>query len=74
VDGNRGEFTVLVDGKPVAKKGLLSKPSVEKVVQAVRDATPAHANGELEVSAIVDKVHRENSVPGGAFLRSRRAR
>ena len=42
VDGNRGEFTVLVDGQVVAKKGLLSKPSVEKVLKAVR-ATPAEA-------------------------------
>lgn len=43
VDGNRGEFTVLVDGQVVAKKGLLFKPSVEKVLQAVRESTPAGA-------------------------------
>jgi hypothetical protein len=43
VDGNRGEFTVLVDGREVAKKGLIFKPSVEKVVKAVRQAAPAGA-------------------------------
>jgi hypothetical protein len=43
VDGRRGEFTVLVDGQVVAKKGLLLKPSVEKVVKAVREATPTQA-------------------------------
>jgi len=42
VDGKRGEFTVLVDGQPVAKKGLIFKPSVEKVLKAVRDI-PAQA-------------------------------
>ena len=40
VDGNRGELTVLVDGRVVAKKGLIFKPSVEKVLKAVREATP----------------------------------
>jgi hypothetical protein len=43
VNGDKGEFTVLADGQVVAKKGLISKPSVEKVVQAVREATPAEA-------------------------------
>jgi hypothetical protein len=43
VDGNRGELTVLVDGREVAKKGLIFKPSVEKVLKAVREATPAEA-------------------------------
>jgi hypothetical protein len=38
VDGNRGELTVLVDGQSVAKKGWFGKPSVEKVLQAVREA------------------------------------
>ena len=39
VNGNRGELTVEVDGNPVAKKALFFlKPSVEKVVQAVREA------------------------------------
>jgi hypothetical protein len=36
VDGHRGEFTVMVDGQVVAKKGLIFKPSVEKVLNAVR--------------------------------------
>jgi hypothetical protein len=39
VDGNRGELTVLVDGREVAKKGFLSKPSVEKVLASVREAS-----------------------------------
>jgi hypothetical protein len=41
VDGSRGELTVLVDGRAVAKKGLLFKPSVERVLAAVREAEPA---------------------------------
>ena len=41
VDGNKGELTVLVDGREVAKKGLFGKPSVEKVLSAVREASPA---------------------------------
>jgi hypothetical protein len=41
VDGSRGELTVLVDGREVAKKGILFKPSVEKVVAAVREANSA---------------------------------
>jgi hypothetical protein len=41
-DGKRGEFTVLVDGQAVARKVLIFKPSVEKVVKAVREA-PAQA-------------------------------
>ncbi len=40
VDGSRGELTVLVDDRPVAKKRLFFKPSVDKVRQAVRDAPP----------------------------------
>ena len=43
VDGNRGEFTVLVDGQAVARKWLIFKPSVEKVLKAVREATHAGA-------------------------------
>ncbi len=43
VDGNRGEFTVLVDGQEVAKKGLLFKPSVDKVVKAVKEHSSAGA-------------------------------
>ena len=39
VDGNRGELTVQVDGRTVARRVLfLFKPSVEKVLQAVREA------------------------------------
>jgi hypothetical protein len=38
VNGSRGEFTVQVDGKTVAKKFLFFKPSVEKVLNAVRGA------------------------------------
>jgi hypothetical protein len=38
VNGNRGELSVQVDGKTVAKKVLFFKPSVEKVVKAVREA------------------------------------
>jgi hypothetical protein len=38
VDGKRGELTVLVDGCIVAKKGLFFKPSVQKVMKAVREA------------------------------------
>ena len=41
VDGSRGELTVLVDGREVARKGLLFKPSVQKVLDAVRQANPA---------------------------------
>jgi hypothetical protein len=41
VNGNQGELTVEVDGKPVAKKTLFFfKPSVEKVLKAVREARP----------------------------------
>jgi len=44
VNGNRGELTVQVDGRTVAKKGLyLFKPSVEKVLKAVREARPNEA-------------------------------
>jgi hypothetical protein len=41
VDGDRGELTVLVEGHAVAKKGLLFKPSVEKVLRSVREANSA---------------------------------
>jgi hypothetical protein len=44
VDGNRGELTVLVDGRAVAKKWLFLKPSVQKVLAAVREAAPAGAS------------------------------
>jgi hypothetical protein len=43
-DGNRGEFTVLVDGREVAKKsGDHDLPPVQDVVAAVRKARPATA-------------------------------
>jgi hypothetical protein len=39
VNGNRGELTVQVDGRTVAKRVLFFfKPSVEKVLEAVRQA------------------------------------
>ena len=43
VDGNRGEFTVLVDGREVAHKGEQGLPSTEEVSTAVRNATAAGA-------------------------------
>jgi hypothetical protein len=43
VDGKRGELTVAVDGQVVAKNFLIFKPSVEKVLRAVRDAKPTEA-------------------------------
>ena len=36
-DGKHGELTVLVDGQVVARKWLFFKPSVEKVLRAVRE-------------------------------------
>jgi hypothetical protein len=44
VDGRRGELTVLVDGRVVARKWLFFKPSVPKVLGAVRAAAPASTN------------------------------
>ena len=41
-DGDRGEFTVLVDGQTVAQKGD-SLPDVQTVLAAVRMGQPAHA-------------------------------
>jgi hypothetical protein len=38
VDGNRGEFTVLVDGRVVAGKRGDAFPPTEEVVAAVRKA------------------------------------
>jgi hydroxyethylthiazole kinase-like sugar kinase family protein len=43
IDGNRGEFTVLVDGRTVAGKKGDSLPNVEDVVAAVKQAAPQHA-------------------------------
>jgi hypothetical protein len=40
VDGDRGELTVLVDGRVAARKWLLFKPSVANVLAAVRGAAP----------------------------------
>jgi hypothetical protein len=37
VDGQKGEFTVLVDGREVARKGQ-NLPDVHTVVTAVQDA------------------------------------
>jgi len=37
IDGGRGEFTVLVDGKEVARKGE-TMPSADEVLAAVRKA------------------------------------
>jgi len=39
-DGGRGEFTVAVDGKTVARKGD-ALPGVEEVLAAVRKEVPA---------------------------------
>jgi hypothetical protein len=41
VNGKRGELTILVDGRAVARKWFLFKPSVEKVLAAVRAAAGA---------------------------------
>ncbi len=41
VDGDRGELTVLVNGKEAARKGLFSKPSVQKVLEVVHEAPEA---------------------------------
>ena len=44
VDGKRGEFTVLVDGQVTARKRFFFNPSVEKVLNAVREITPVEAS------------------------------
>ena len=46
VDGSKGELTVLVDGKEVARKQGDTPPPVDQVVAAVRKAgaTPAGAH------------------------------
>ena len=38
VDGNKGEFTVLVDGRPVARKSGDTLPSVDEVLSAAKKA------------------------------------
>jgi len=40
VDGDRGELTVLLDGREMARKEGSSKPSAEQVLSAVRKGTP----------------------------------
>jgi hypothetical protein len=41
VNGHRGELTVQVNGRTVAKRVLFFfKPSVEKVLKAVREVRP----------------------------------
>jgi hypothetical protein len=45
IDGDRGEFTVTVDGREVARKGE-SLPPVEEVLAAVRKAEPATAGAK----------------------------
>jgi hypothetical protein len=44
VDGDRGEFTVLVDGRAVARKVGESLPAPEEVLAAVREVEPAQAS------------------------------
>ena len=44
VDGKHGELTVLADGRMVAKKSLFFKPSVQKVLAAVRETPAAGVN------------------------------
>ena len=46
VDGARGEFTVLVDGQEVARKGE-ELPAVEQVVTRVKDVVSAKAASGL---------------------------
>jgi hypothetical protein len=41
VEGDMGETTVMVDGRTVARKWLLFKPSLEQVLIAVREAPTA---------------------------------
>jgi hypothetical protein len=55
VDGKRGELTFLVDGRVVAKKGLFFKPSVPKVLQAVRAANNANP-GDQATNALATRV------------------
>ena len=43
VNGHQGEFTVLMDDRVVAQKDQDSLPPVERVLEAVREATPAGA-------------------------------
>ena len=43
VEGSLGEFTVLVGGQAVAKKGLIFFPPDKKIIAAVRKALAGHA-------------------------------
>jgi hypothetical protein len=47
VDGNRGELTVLVNDRVVAKKGFFSKPSVEDVLASVQEASSAKTESKV---------------------------
>lgn len=38
IEGDRGEFTVWVAGRVVAKKGMFGFPEDEKVLESVRNA------------------------------------
>ncbi|HVK18792.1 MAG TPA: hypothetical protein VM533_17810 [Fimbriiglobus sp.] len=42
VDGDKGEFSITVDGRDVVRKDD-PMPSVDEAVAAVRQALPAHA-------------------------------
>ena len=43
IDGGRGEFTVLVDGRKVAEKNGDTLPTPEEIRNAVTSAAPATA-------------------------------
>ncbi|HET6574355.1 MAG TPA: hypothetical protein VFG68_12165 [Fimbriiglobus sp.] len=43
VDGNRGEFSVSVNGRQVISKTGDDLPTEDQVLTAVRQAAPAHA-------------------------------
>ena len=45
IDGDRGELTVQLDGRTVAKKGLFFMPTVDKVLAAVRNKAEPVAAG-----------------------------
>jgi hypothetical protein len=42
IDGSKGEFTVLVDGREVARKAGEALPTAGEVRAAVRNAAPAY--------------------------------
>jgi len=41
VDGDHGELTIMMDGRVLAKKGLVSTPSADQILAAVRKSEPA---------------------------------